>query len=96
MPIDLDSVDSNQPAIGPIESAKQMQQRALAATRRSAKSHRLACEDLAIHTFENRDRPLVVTLPQVSGTQCDGRSFSDFQVNSHSKRSASTARTRMA
>jgi hypothetical protein len=95
-PVDLDSVDPNLATVGEIKSGKQMQKRALAAARRPTKSHGATLETPNIHALQHRDRPFVVALPQIDCAQSEAAGFIDFQNGSHSKRSASTARTRMA
>ena len=96
VPVDFNAVDRDSPAVGHIEPAEQVQQRAFAAARRSAKSHGLARGDLEIHALENRDCPLVVALPHILRAQNNAPVSIAFKRESHSNRSASTARIRMA
>src|ERR1039458_903687 len=100
--IDLNSVDRDASAVGRIQAAKEMQQRTLAASRRAAESNRLALGGLEVHALQYRDRPIVIALPHVFGAQDDAPLIAQMLTaylcrrEMHSKRSASTARMRMA
>ena len=83
---DFNVVHVHQSAIGLVEAAQQMQQRALATTRRTTQGHGLAFRRREVHTLQYGDRARVVALPHIL------RADDGF----HSKRSASTARIRIA
>jgi hypothetical protein len=90
MTFDLIAVHRNCAAVGFVEAPEQMEQRALPAAGRAAERHCLARNGFEVYAFQDLNGALVVTLPDVRGPD------DDTVRAGHSKRSASTARTRMA
>jgi hypothetical protein len=96
MAVELDAVDRDAAAVGLVETAEEMEEGALAAAGGSAESDGLACDGFEVHALEDGDGTIVVALPDFGGAEDDG-GLGGFGVGrSHSKRSASTARMRMA
>ena len=97
MTIDFNAVDPHAPAVRRIEAAEQVQQRALAATRRPAQCNLLALGNLKVNTFQNSNRAVVVALPHPLGAKDNATLVANLYGRMiHSKRSASTARMRIA
>ena len=67
--IDFDAVDDDAAAVGCVESAEEMQQRAFAATGGSAERDGLALRGFEVDAAENRDGAVVVALPHVFGAE---------------------------
>jgi hypothetical protein len=95
--VDHDSIHRNAAAIGLIEAAKKMEQRAFATAGWAAESDGLAFFRFEVNALEDGDCPLVIALPHVFRAK-DGASAAVRlrDHGAHSKRSASTARMRMA
>jgi len=97
MAIYLDAVDSNVAAISQIEATEQVEKRAFAAARGAAESDRLTFCSFKVCAFQYGDRAIVITLPHVFGMKHNSsRLIERYPWETHSKRSASTARMRMA
>ena len=95
--IELDAVDGDAAAVGLVEAAEEMQQRALAAAGGAAERDGLAFDGLEVDALEDGDGAVVVALPDLGGAEDDASVARAIGVGrSHSKRSASTARMRMA
>jgi len=71
MAIDFNSVDEDAAAIGLIETAEEMEERAFAAARRAAESDGLAFDGFEVYAFQDRDGAVVVALPQVLSLEND-------------------------
>jgi hypothetical protein len=94
---DVDAVDDDVAAIGEVEAATQMEQSAFAATRRTAECDGFALVGLEVYAAKDCDRAIFETLPYTFGMENDATAAScDGGEAGHSKRSASTARIRMA
>src|SRR5690348_3661472 len=97
MAIDFDAVHHDAPAVGLVKSGEEVQERALAAARRTAERNGLALCRFEIDTAENRDRAVVIALPHVFSAEHDLPGADGIcEKTAHSKRNASTARMRIA
>jgi hypothetical protein len=96
MAVELDAVDGDAAAVGFVEAAEEMEEGALAAAGGAAESDGLALDGFEVDTLEDGDGSVVVALPDFGGAQDDGGFRGVGVGRSHSKRSASTARIRMA
>jgi hypothetical protein len=92
--IDLDAVEEDAALVGLVESAEEMKKCALAAAGWAAEGDGLAGDGFEVDTFEDFDGAVVVGLADVFGAEDDRGGDGDDVC--HSKRSASTARIRMA
>jgi hypothetical protein len=88
MAIHLGTVHGNRTAIRFIKTAEQVQQSALTAAGRPAECNCLTLDHFQIHALQHLNSAVVVTLPDIGRTK--------HHPTTHSKRSASTARTRIA
>jgi hypothetical protein len=92
--IDFDAVEEDAASVGFVEATEEMEQRAFAATGGAAEGDGLAGDGFEVDALENFNGAVVVTLANAFGSKDDGGTDGDDW--SHSKRSASTARIRMA
>ena len=84
------------PLIRFVESAEEVEQRAFAAAGRPAESDGLALRSLEVDATKHGDSAVVVALPHVFGAENDLSVERSCGEAAHSKRSASTARMRIA
>jgi hypothetical protein len=97
MTVEFHVIDGNPAAIGFIEPTQQVKQRAFAAAGRPAKSHGLAFDGFEIDSVQDFDSARIETLPHIRSPQNNAfASLAGVHGFAHSKRSASTARMRMA
>ncbi len=96
VPVDLDAVDGDEAAIRFVETAEEVKQRAFAAAGGAAECYGLAFTGDEVDAVENGDGTLVVALPDVLRAEDNRGGVGDGGRRRHSKRSASTARIRMA
>jgi hypothetical protein len=92
--IDLDAVEEDASLVGFVEATEEMKERALAAAGWAAEGDGLAGDGFEVDAFEDFDGAVVVGLADVFGAEDDSVGNGDDVC--HSKRSASTARIRMA
>jgi hypothetical protein len=97
MTVHLDAIHGDSSPIWLIQTAEEMQERALSAAGRAAECNSFTLSSLEVDTFENGDGALVVALPHILRAKDDGAvTFRQCGQACHSKRSASTARIRIA
>jgi hypothetical protein len=100
--VEFDVVDGDAAAVGFVEAAEEMEESAFAAAGGAGEGDGLAFDGLEVDAVENGDGAVVVALPDVGGAENDaGRGGRDrggrgLGGGCHSKRRASTGRTRMA
>jgi hypothetical protein len=97
MTVDFGPVDGDVAAVGRVESAEEVEEGALAATGWAAKGDGFALGRFEVNATKDGDGAIVETLPHLFGAENDTIGADGFPgEGSHSKRSASTARMRMA
>ena len=97
MTIDLDAIDDDASAVGFVESAEEVKEGAFAAAGWAAECDGFALAGFEIDAAKHGDGAVVVGLPHVFSAKNDVAAVSGICGEAaHSKRSASTARMRMA
>jgi hypothetical protein len=97
MAVDFDFIDDDAATVGFVEAAEQVKEGAFAAAGGSAEGDGLALLRFKVDAAQHRDGAVVEALPHVFGAEDNAAGARGLcgQVG-HSKRSASTARIRMA
>jgi hypothetical protein len=97
MTIDFNAIDDDVAAVGGVESAEEVKEGALAAAGGTTECDGLALRGFEVNATKDSDGAVVETLPHFFGAENDAIGAGGFfGEGGHSKRSASTARMRMA